>query len=48
MSKKLYFLTTEIIPFADVTSLADFFNKNTLSIAKRVMISELYCQSMDM
>ena len=27
MSKKLYFITTEIIPFANVTSLADFSTK---------------------
>jgi starch synthase len=35
MSKKLYFLTTEIIPFADVTSLADFSTKIPLALQEK-------------
>jgi starch synthase len=35
MSKKLYFLTTEIVPFADVTSLADFSTKIPLALQEK-------------
>jgi starch synthase len=35
MSKKLYFLTTEIIPFADVSSLAQFSTKIPLALQEK-------------
>jgi starch synthase len=35
MSKKLYFLTTEIIPFAEVSSLADFSTKIPLALQEK-------------
>ena len=35
MSKKLYFLTTEIIPFAEVTSLAEFSTKIPLALQEK-------------
>ena len=35
MSKKLYYLTTEIIPFANVTPLAEFSTKIPLSLQEK-------------
>ena len=35
MSKKLYYLTTEIIPFANVTSLADFSTRVPLALQEK-------------
>ena len=35
MSKKLYYLTTEIVPFANVTSLADFSTRVPLALQEK-------------
>ena len=48
MPKKLYYLTTEIIPFADVTPLAEFSTKIPLALQEKGMTLEQLSQSTDM
>ena len=48
MPKKLYFITTEIIPFANVTSLAEFSTKIPLLMQENDTTLELLFPSMAM
>ena len=48
MSKKLYYITTEITPFANPTGLGDFSVHVPLRLQEKGMILELLYQNMDM